>query len=66
MALEARRQPFGRSLVLLARDDATGGITGLRAFMAWQYLVEARRPWPIARWTRPPTRRAAGWASSRA
>jgi GNAT superfamily N-acetyltransferase len=31
--------PFGRSLVLLARDDATGRITGLRAFMAWQYLV---------------------------
>lgn len=31
--------PFGRSLVLVARDDATGRITGLRAFMAWQYLV---------------------------
>jgi GNAT superfamily N-acetyltransferase len=31
--------PFGRSLVLVARDDATGKITGLRAFMAWQYLV---------------------------
>ena len=34
--------PFGRSLVLLARDDATGRITGLRAFMAWQYLVAGR------------------------
>jgi GNAT superfamily N-acetyltransferase len=34
--------PFGRSLVLLARDDATGRITGLRAFMAWQYLVGGR------------------------
>jgi GNAT superfamily N-acetyltransferase len=31
--------PFGRSLVLVARDEATGRITGLRAFMAWQYLV---------------------------
>jgi GNAT superfamily N-acetyltransferase len=31
--------PFGRSLVLVARDDATGRITGLRAFMAWRYRV---------------------------
>ena len=36
--------PFGRSLVLLARDDATGEITGLRAFMAWQYLVGGAHP----------------------
>jgi GNAT superfamily N-acetyltransferase len=34
-----RDNPFGRSLVLVARDDATGRITGLRAFMAWQYLI---------------------------
>ena len=30
---------FGRSLVLVARDDAAGRIIGLRAFMAWRYLV---------------------------
>ena len=31
--------PFGRSLVLVAKDQGTGRITGLRAFMAWRFLV---------------------------
>jgi hypothetical protein len=51
--------PFGRSLVLLAQDDATGRITGLRAFMAWQYLVAGRPTLAYNRWTRH-DRRAAG------